>query len=66
MRYDWFLTTDGTECELRELYPDAQAFAAQHAKTAEATAVLAGGQAAYHRHVIVGDPDQGVLSGTAN
>src|SRR5690242_7908376 len=27
-RYDWFLSKDGAECELRELYPDAQAFVA--------------------------------------
>jgi quinol monooxygenase YgiN len=40
LRYDWYLTRDGTECELREVYPDMQAFVAQHMKTAEATAVL--------------------------
>src|SRR5437870_2596120 len=55
IRYDWFLTTDGTECELRELYPDAQAFGAQHAKTAEATAVLFTEFADDHR-VSVYDP----------
>src|SRR5262245_554238 len=40
LRYDWFLSKDGTECELRELYPDAQAFVGQHMKTAAASAVL--------------------------
>ena len=25
VRYDWFLTTDGTECEVRESYADADA-----------------------------------------
>jgi quinol monooxygenase YgiN len=55
LRYDWFLTNDGTECELREFYPDVQTFVAQHMKTAEATALLFSEFADDHR-VAVYDP----------
>jgi len=58
LRYDWFLSKDGTECELRELYPDAQAFVAQHMKTAEATAVLFNEFADDHRVAIYDPPPE--------
>jgi len=58
LRYDWFLSKDGTECELRELYPDVQAFVALHMKTAEATAVLFNEFADDHRVGIYDPPPE--------
>src|SRR6266542_1491313 len=55
LRYDWCLSKDGTEGELRELYPDVQAFVAQHMKTAQATAVLFN-ELAYDHRIGIYDP----------
>jgi quinol monooxygenase YgiN len=34
LRYDWFLTNDGTECEVRELYESPQGLI-EHKRTSE-------------------------------
>ena len=36
LRYDWFLSDDGTECEVREAYVDADALLEQQQTVAEA------------------------------
>ena len=36
LRYDWFLSDDGTECEVREAYVDADALIAHQRLVAEA------------------------------
>jgi quinol monooxygenase YgiN len=36
LRYDWFLSNDGTECEVRELYDSADALLAHQRPIAEA------------------------------
>lgn len=40
LRYDWFLTSDGTECEVREAYPDAQGLVEHRAHVGEALTTL--------------------------
>ena len=40
LRYDWFVNEDGTECEVREAYPDADALLAQQRRIGEAKAKL--------------------------
>jgi quinol monooxygenase YgiN len=38
LRYDWFISDDGTECEVREAYADADALLAQQRYLGEAKA----------------------------
>jgi quinol monooxygenase YgiN len=40
LRYDWFLSDDGTECEVREAYPAANALLEQQRRLGEAKAKL--------------------------
>lgn len=40
LRYDWFLSDDGTECEVREAYVDADALLAQQRQIREAKTAL--------------------------
>jgi quinol monooxygenase YgiN len=40
LRYDWFLSDDGTECEVHELYPDADSLLEHQQKVAGAKAKL--------------------------
>jgi quinol monooxygenase YgiN len=40
LRYDWFLSDDGTECEVREAYADADALLEQQRRIGEAKAKL--------------------------
>ena len=40
LRYDWFLSDDGTECEVREAYVDADALLEQQRRVGEAKAEL--------------------------
>jgi hypothetical protein len=40
LRYDWFLSDDGTECEVREAYVAADALLAQQHRIGEAKAKL--------------------------
>jgi len=42
LRYDWFLSDDGTECEVREAYVDADALLEQQHRLGEAKAKLFG------------------------
>lgn len=56
LRFDWFLSRDQTESELREEYLDPQGFIEHKAHTAEVTQMLFSGFATDHRVAIFGDP----------
>jgi quinol monooxygenase YgiN len=61
LRYDWFLTNDGTECEVRERYvdPDALVDHAMHVREARETMFA---QFAYdHRMAFYGEPSPRLL-----
>lgn len=40
LRYDWFLSSDGTQCEVREAYTGPQALIAHRANVAPALQTL--------------------------
>jgi quinol monooxygenase YgiN len=56
LRFDWFLSRDQTECELREEYLDAQGFVEHKTNTAQITQTLFGEYASDHRVAVFGDP----------
>lgn len=56
LRFDWFLSSDQTESELREEYLDAPGFIEHKANTAELTERLFSEFATDHRVAIFGDP----------
>src|SRR5215469_59397 len=56
LRFDWFLSRDQTECEIREEYLDAQSFMEHKANTAQVTQELFSQFADDHRVSIFGDP----------
>jgi quinol monooxygenase YgiN len=55
--YDWFLSTDGTQCEVREAYMDADAFIEHAMNVREARDTLFGEFAYDHKMTIYGDPE---------
>ena len=56
LRYDWFLTKDGTECEVHEAYVDADALIEHAQNVAEARARLFQDFAYDHKMTIYGEP----------
>lgn len=56
LRYDWFLSDDGTECEVREAYVDADALLDHHHHIAEAKHELFRDFADDHRMTFYGEP----------
>ena len=40
LRYDWFLSSDGTECEIREAYADSDGFLEHRANVGDALSKL--------------------------
>lgn len=56
IRFDWFLSKEKSECEVREEYVDPQAFVQHKINTAEATNTLFSDFADDHRVSIYGDP----------
>ena len=56
LRFDWFLSRDQTECEIREEYLDAQGLMEHKANTAEVTHQLFSQFADDHRVSVFGDP----------
>jgi quinol monooxygenase YgiN len=56
LRYDWFLTNDGTECEVRELYESAQGLIEHKAHIGEALHKLFEKYADNHFMTIYGEP----------
>ena len=57
LAYDWFLSNDGTECEVREAYVDADAFVEHAFHVREARDTLFGDFAYDHQMTIYGDPE---------
>ena len=56
LRYDWFLSADGTECEVREGYVDADALIEHAHNVAEARDTLFRDFAYDHEMTIYGEP----------
>jgi quinol monooxygenase YgiN len=56
LRYDWFLSADGTECEVREAYVDADALITHAHHVAEARDKLFRDFAYDHEMTIYGEP----------
>jgi quinol monooxygenase YgiN len=56
LRYDWFLSDDGTECEVREGYADADALIEHAHNVAEARDKLFRDFAYDHNMTIYGEP----------
>jgi len=56
LRYDWFLSADGTECEVREGYVDADALIEHARNVAEARDRLFRDFAYDHEMTIYGEP----------
>jgi quinol monooxygenase YgiN len=56
LRYDWFLTDDGSECEVRECYVDADALIEHAQNVAEAREQLFHDFAYDHQMTIYGEP----------
>jgi quinol monooxygenase YgiN len=61
LRYDWFLTRDGTECEVRELYTDPQGLIDHKAHIGPALHALFAHHADGHFMTIYGEPSQALL-----
>jgi quinol monooxygenase YgiN len=56
VRYDWFLSDDGTECEVRERYVDADALIEHAHNVIEAREVLFRDFAYDHNMTLYGEP----------
>ena len=56
LRYDWFLSADGTECELRESHVDADALLEHQHHIGEAKATLFREFADDHTMTLYGEP----------
>jgi len=55
LRYDWFLSSDGTECEVREAYVDADALLAHQHRIGEAKMKLFQNFVAGHEMTFYGE-----------
>ena len=55
LRYDWFLSADGTECEVREAYLSADALLAQQERIGQAKLELFGNYVAGHEMAFYGE-----------
>ena len=58
LRCDWFISEDGTECEVHELFPDEQGLIEHKMNTMEAAAVLFRDYAFDHRMSVYGEISQ--------
>jgi quinol monooxygenase YgiN len=56
LRFDWFLSSDGTECEVREAYVDADGLVEHHHHIAEAKEKLFSEFAEDHKMSVYGEP----------
>ena len=61
LRYDWFLSTDGTECEVREAYTGPDGLIEHNAHIVEARAKLFKDYADGHFMTVYGDPSKPLL-----
>ena len=62
LRCDWFLSEDGTQCEVHELFPDEQGLIEHKMKTMAATAILFRDYAFDHHATIYGEVSQGFIN----
>jgi len=61
LQYDWFLSSDKTECEIRETYESSEAFLAHILNLREPLQMLFEKFASDHSVVIYGDPSPELL-----
>lgn len=61
LQYDWFLSSDKTECEIRETYESSEAFLAHISNLREPLRILFEKFASDHSVVIYGDPSPELL-----
>ena len=61
LRYDWFLSTDGTECEVREAYTGPEGLIEHNTNILEARTKLFKDYADGHFMTVYGDPSQRLL-----
>ena len=59
--YEWFLSVDGTQCEVREAYVDADAFLQHAFNVREAREALFGDSAYDHHMVFYSEPTPRIL-----
>jgi quinol monooxygenase YgiN len=62
LRYDWFLSTDGTECEVREAYTGPEGLIEHNSHVLEARAKLFKGYADNHFMTVYGDVSPPLLA----
>ena len=58
LRYDWFISEDGTECEVHEMYPNEQGLIEHNTHIMDARAVLFEKYAYDHRMTAFGEVSQ--------
>ncbi len=61
LQYDWFISTDNTECEIRETYENSEAFLAHLSNLSEQLQILYEEFASDHSVIIYGDPSAELL-----
>ena len=61
LRYDWFLSTDGTECEVREAYTGPEGLIEHNTNILEARTKLFRDYADDHFMTVYGDPSELLL-----
>ena len=62
LTYDWFLSEDGTECEVHESYVDADALVEHALNVRDARAVMFAEYACDHQMAFYGDPSPGLTA----
>jgi len=62
LRYDWFISNDGTQCEVREAYTDADAVLEHSRHIGDARAKLFRHYAYDHDMTLYGDPSPGLAA----
>jgi len=62
LQFDWFISTDNTECEIRETYESSEAFLAHLFNLRELLQILYEKFASEHSVIIYGDPSQELLT----
>ena len=62
LRYDWFLSNDGTECEVREAYTDPDGLIEHNTHILEARAKLFKDYADNHFMTVYGEPSPTLLA----
>ena len=62
LQFDWFISTDNTECEIREMYESSEAFLAHLSNLSELLLILYEKFASNHSVIIYGDPSPELLT----